>query len=119
MKEPFNQLTGVLTTSGTTSIWPSNTISPIISSTIPTVDSSNWYTLNTTGSNSVNVVGDLNINGDSLLNRLDKIEERLGILTANHKLEAKWEKLKKLGNKYRALEADIIEKEKIWAILEK
>lgn len=63
--------------------------------------------------------GDIKLNGKSLDETLTKIEERLAILHANPKLEEKWEKLKELGKQYRELETDIIEKEKIWAILKK
>jgi len=63
--------------------------------------------------------GDVKIKGKSLNAILDKIEERLAILHPNAKLEDKWEKLKELGNQYRALEKDILEKEKIWNILKK
>lgn len=51
--------------------------------------------------------------------RLDAIEERLGILRPNNDLEGKWEKLKALGDEYRALEKDILEKEKIWDLINK
>ena len=51
--------------------------------------------------------------------RLDAIEERLGILRPNNDLEGKWEKLKSLGDEYRALEKDILEKEKIWDLIKK
>jgi hypothetical protein len=51
--------------------------------------------------------------------RLDAIEERLGILRPNNDLEGKWENLKALGDEYRALEKDILEKEKIWDLLKK
>lgn len=63
--------------------------------------------------------GDVKIKGKSLIDMLDKIEERLAILHPNEKLEEKWEELKKLGEAYRALEKDIIEKEKIWETLKK
>lgn len=63
--------------------------------------------------------GDVKIKGKSLIDMLDKIEERLAILHPNEKLEEKWEELKKLGDMYRALEKDIIEKEKIWETLKK
>lgn len=43
----------------------------------------------------------------------------MAILHPNEKLEEKWEELKKLGDMYRALEKDIIEKEKIWETLKK
>jgi hypothetical protein len=63
--------------------------------------------------------GDVTIKGRNLTDMLDKIEERLAILHPNEKLEDKWEELKKLGDAYRALEKDIIEKEKIWETLKK
>lgn len=63
--------------------------------------------------------GDIKLKGKSLSETLDKIEQRLAILHPNEKLEAKWEELKKLGDMYRALEKDIIEKEKIWETLKK
>lgn len=63
--------------------------------------------------------GDVKIKGKSIAETLDKIEQRLAILHPNEKLEEKWEELKKLGEAYRALEKDIIEKEKIWETLKK
>ena len=63
--------------------------------------------------------GDLKIQGKSLLESLDNIEKRLAILHSNKKLEEKWERLKALGDMYRELEAEIIEKEEIWSILKK
>jgi hypothetical protein len=62
---------------------------------------------------------DVIIKGKSLTDTLDKIEERLAILHPNLALEDKWDELKELGNKYRALEAEIIEKQKMWDILNK
>jgi hypothetical protein len=63
--------------------------------------------------------GDVKIKGKSISETLDKIEQRLAILHPNEKLEDKWLELKKLGDAYRALEKDIIEKEKIWETLKK
>jgi hypothetical protein len=63
--------------------------------------------------------GDVKIKGKSIAETLDKIEARLAILHPNEKLEAKWLELKKLGDAYRALEKDIIEKEQIWETLKK
>lgn len=63
--------------------------------------------------------GDVKIKGKSIAETLDKIEQRLAILNPNEKLEEKWEELKKLGDAYRALEKDILEKEKIWNTLKK
>jgi len=63
--------------------------------------------------------GDVKIKGKSIAETLNKIEERLAILRPNKELEDKWEKLKELGDAYRALEKDIQEKEKIWETLKK
>ena len=63
--------------------------------------------------------GDIKLKGKSLSVTLSKLEERLSILHPNEKLEEKWEKLRDLRKEYMELEADIIEKEKIWATLKR
>ncbi len=63
--------------------------------------------------------GDVKIKGVNLSDRLDAIEERLGILRPNNDLEGKWEKLKALGEEYRKLEKEILEGESIWDMLKK
>lgn len=63
--------------------------------------------------------GDVTIKGKSVTDRLDEIERRLCILQRDPGLEARWSDLKALGEQYRELEKDIIEKEKIWDILKK
>jgi len=63
--------------------------------------------------------GEVTIKGKSLTDMFEKIEERLAILHPNEKLEDKWDELKELGKRYKELEAEIIEKEKMWAILHK
>jgi hypothetical protein len=57
---------------------------------------------------------DIEINGESLIDMLRRIEERLNILTPNSKLESEWEELRALGDAYRKLEADIEAKMKTW-----
>ena len=61
--------------------------------------------------------GDIKIKGKSLSEAIENIEKRLAILHPNEKLEEKWEELKALGERYRELEKDILEKEKIWNML--
>lgn len=61
--------------------------------------------------------GDVRIKGKSLGDALSTIEERLAILHPNKELEEKWENLRGLRKAYMELEAEIIEKEKIWSIL--
>ena len=63
--------------------------------------------------------GDVTIKGKSLTDMIEKIEERLAILHPNIELEDRWDELKELGKRYKELEAEIIEKEKIWAILKR
>ena len=63
--------------------------------------------------------GEIKVKGVNLTERLDAIEERLGILRPNNDLEGKWEKLKKLGDEYRKLEQEILEGENIWDMLKK
>ena len=63
--------------------------------------------------------GEVTIKGKSLTGMIEKIEERLAILHPNPKLEDRWDELKELGKRYKELEAEIIEKEKVWAILKK
>jgi hypothetical protein len=63
--------------------------------------------------------GDIKIGGKSLTEAIEKIEERLGILHPNPKLEDKWEQLKELRRQYNELEKELLEKEKMWDILKK
>ena len=63
--------------------------------------------------------GEVTIKGKNLSEMLEKIDERLAILHPNPELEDKWDELKELGKRYRELEQELIEKEKVWAILKK
>jgi len=66
-----------------------------------------------------NFEGDVKIKGKSLVDMLEKIEEKLAILRPNEQLEEKWDELRELRNRYKELEKEIIEKEKMWDILKK
>jgi len=63
--------------------------------------------------------GDVTVKGKSLMQTLEKIEQKLAIFKQNPELEEKWDELRELAEKYKALEKDIIEKEKMWDILKK
>ena len=112
-----------LTTSGTGSLmWPNHTTtaSPYIVSNTTT----GWATYNNQPSImkvecDAEFHGEVKIRGVKLDERLNAIEERLGILRPNNDLEGKWEKLKTLGEEYRKLEQEILEGEDIWATLKK
>lgn len=63
--------------------------------------------------------GEVTIKGKNLTEMLEKIDDRLAILHPNPELEDKWDELKELAKRYKELEQEIIEKEKVWAILKK
>ena len=65
------------------------------------------------------ITGELTVQGVKLSDRLDKIDERLAILHPNPELEDKWDELKELGKRYKELEQELLEKEKVWTILKK
>ena len=57
---------------------------------------------------------DLTINGKSLKDWMEKVEERLNILTPNPELEKEWDELRRLGERYRKLEKKCKEKAEVW-----
>ena len=63
--------------------------------------------------------GEVTIKGKKLSEVLENIESRLAILHPNVELEEKWENLRGLRQAYVELEREIIEKEKMWAILKR
>ncbi len=60
---------------------------------------------------------DIVVNGRSLMDALDKIEQRMAILVPNTEIESEWDELKQLGDQYRELEAQLKEKTKMWDTL--
>lgn len=62
---------------------------------------------------------DITIKGVKLVETLEKIESRLNILRVDPVLEERWEKLRELGDAYRALEAECIDKDHIIDLLKK
>lgn len=57
---------------------------------------------------------DIDLNGKSLKTWMEKVEERLNILTPNPELEKEWDELRKLGERYRKLEKKCKEKAEVW-----
>ena len=57
---------------------------------------------------------DIDINGKSLKAWMEKVEERLNILTPNPELEREWDELRRLGERYRKLEKKCKEKAEVW-----
>jgi hypothetical protein len=78
-----------------------------------------WATSNQ-GSTKIHLEGedaDIEINGKSLAQTIQSLEERLNVLVPNPKLEKEWNELKELGDKYRKLETELKEKGEMWAKL--
>ena len=60
---------------------------------------------------------DIEINGRSLMQILDGLEQRLGLLRCREDLESDWSELKALGDQYRAMVKDIEQKTQMWNTL--
>ena len=96
-------------------VWTTNT----------TVGSSDWsigQSNATPPSGQLNLVGDnadIVINGQSLNATLAAIQERMGMLVPNAEMEAEWDELCELGERYRELEKLCKEKSTVWNKLKK
>jgi len=62
---------------------------------------------------------DIRVNGESLMETLKGIQDRLNMLRPDPELEAEWDQLRELGEQYRKLEAEFKEKTKMWNALKK
>lgn len=60
---------------------------------------------------------DITVGDKSLLKAIENIESRLAILNTNPELEQEWDELKQLGDQYRKLEKQLLEKTNAWNIL--
>lgn len=63
--------------------------------------------------------GQVKVNGVDIMERLDRISDRLAIIERNFRLEECWPELRELGERYKALEAEIEHKEYVWNTLSK
>ena len=57
---------------------------------------------------------DITINGMSLKTTLEALQERLNWMQPNTELEAEWDQLRELGDRYRELEQQCREKSQMW-----
>jgi hypothetical protein len=62
---------------------------------------------------------DIRVNGESMMQTLRDIQDRLNMLRPNPELEAEWDQLRALGEQYRKLESEFKEKSKMWNTLKK
>ena len=63
--------------------------------------------------------GDITIKGSSLIQTIDKINQRLNILVPNEQLEQAWQDLADLRMRYVELERQLLEKQRTFDILKK
>ena len=107
----------VITISGTPNASPGYITTPAIDWSDITTNI-NW---NQGTSNIMELRGkdaDLRINGVSLTETLQGIQDRLAILRPNPELESRWQQLRDLREQYQALEQELQEKEQAWAALQ-
>ena len=100
---------------GTGYTYTTNTTSPFLAT-----GSNPAMVVNQSGS--IDIQGqnaDIKINGKSMKTWMEQVEERLNMLTPNPELEADWDELQELGERYRALEKQCKEKAQMWAALKK
>jgi hypothetical protein len=120
---------------GTGTVWNTTSLPSLTGSVL---GSGVYYTNNTSGSgtygnitiggnsaksnNKVSISGenaDIEINGKSMTAWMERVEQRLNILTPNTELEKEWDDLRRLGERYRKLEKKCKEKALMWETLKK
>ena len=104
--------------------YPSINTSPYTYTTIGTSTSNPWLTVND-GHSSLSVQGDADFAGDvrvqgrSLAEFMEQVEQRLNMLQTNPELEQEWDELRELGARYRELERQCNEKAEMWKTLKR
>jgi len=94
-----------------------NVTSPVWTTTTNNTGGHTFSNQNIQPNNTVHIRGedaDLLINNKSLKTWMEKVEERLNILTPNPEMETEWDQLRKLGERYRKLEKKCKEKSDMW-----
>ena len=94
-----------------------NVTSPVWTTTTSNTGGYTFANQNIQPNNTVHIKGenaDLLINDKSLTTWMEKVEERLNILTPNPELEKEWDDLRRLGERYRKLEQKCREKADMW-----
>lgn len=93
----------------------------------PQTSASTWNTSTSSDikPNTINVNGDAVFNGNitwqgrDMREWFEAVESRLSILQPNPKLEENFDRLKELGDQYRALEKELLEQQRTFNILKK
>ena len=117
---------GIVSTTGTTTgVWTTSGTGTTIGTGSPGMwTASPSYTIGTGTAGYGNVqAGKVHIQGEnadlvigdkSMRAWMEKVEERLNILTPNPEMEKEWDDLRKLGERYRKLEKKCKEKSDMW-----
>ena len=112
-------LSNISITSGSTNSWNWTVAGAQGSSDIYTIAPSNISPVfaSASASGTMELRGenaDIKVNGRSLMDAIAKLEERLNVLVPNPELEAEWDQLRELGERYRELEQKCKEKGEMW-----
>ena len=99
---------GLWTSTGTNGTWSN----PTVTMTDSTAKLDQTGTLELKGKNA-----DLKINGISLTETLEGIQEMLGIMRMDPELEKEFEELKQLGQQYRDLRSKFQDQKRVWDTL--
>ena len=94
-----------------------NVTSPVWTTTTNNTGGYTFANQNIQPNNTIQIKGenaDLLINEKSLKTWMEKVEERLNILTPNPEIEKDWDELRRLGERYRKLEKKCREKADMW-----
>lgn len=114
---PWTMNSGLYTTSIDTSnlVWGSNP------NTVWTTNTTDWSIgTSVSQSGTMELKGDnadIVVNGESLMQTLQVLKDRLNWLQPNPDMEAEWDELRELGERYRELERQCQEKSQVWNTL--
>ena len=98
-----------ITSTSPNTIWTTSSTNNWLGTAKPAAEIGASGTMQLRGDNA-----DILINEKSLMKTLEAIEQRLNILTANQEMEAEWDELRELGERYRDLEKRCLEKSEVW-----
>lgn len=117
-------ITGTSVTGSINGIWTTNGTGTSIGTGSPGMwTTSPSYTIGNPIAPQINQGGKVHIQGEnadlvigdkSMKAWMEKVEERLNILTPNPEMEKEWDDLRKLGERYRKLEKKCKEKSLMW-----
>jgi hypothetical protein len=103
-------------TTVTSTLSPNAAVSGAYTMSSNTTATAPWFT-KSTATPKINLDGegaDIVVNGHSLVDAINSIKDRLNCLQINPALEKEWDQLRALGDQYRELEQQILDKQATW-----